>query len=80
MSKILGALVLVVLVGSSITLADEPQKPLVFRDVRIFDGVRTIPRGTVVVKGRAIQTVAGKVDYPEGAIVIDGRARRCCQV
>ncbi|HSS78654.1 MAG TPA: CIA30 family protein, partial [Thermoanaerobaculia bacterium] len=40
--------------------------------VRIFDGSKVIPDGTVVIEGRTIRAVGAKVAVPAGAEVIDG--------
>jgi imidazolonepropionase-like amidohydrolase len=41
-------------------------------NVRVFDGERVIPHGTVVVRGREIAAVGADVKAPAGAEVIDG--------
>lgn len=50
---------------------------LVFRGVRVFDGVRTIASATVVVRGGVIDAVGADVPEPSGAgvEVIDGTGR-----
>ena len=52
--------------------AESPAKPIAIINVRIFDGVRVIPRGTVVIQGRNIAAVGPKVAIPAGAETIDG--------
>ena len=53
--------------------AEAPVKPIAITNVRIFDGTRVIPRGTVILKGRTIAAVGPKVAVPAGAEVIDGK-------
>ena len=50
-------------------------KPVVFEDVRVFDGTRTVPTTTVVVQDGIIKSIAPEVDPPEGAVLIDGRGK-----
>jgi hypothetical protein len=51
---------------------DKTGRPLAITNVRIFDGERMIPRGTVVIWGRTIWQVGEKDKTPSGADVIDG--------
>lgn len=53
-------------------LAAETARPIAITHVRIFDGSKVIPDGTVVIEGRTIRTVGRKVAVPAGAEVIDG--------
>jgi imidazolonepropionase-like amidohydrolase len=55
--------------------SSKPSHVLVFRNVRVFDGKAVIPATNVVVKGRRIVAVGGRVDVPAGATVIDGKGR-----
>jgi imidazolonepropionase-like amidohydrolase len=48
---------------------------LAIRDVRIFDGERIIPEGTVVVRGGKIVAVGADVAIPEGAEIIEGKGQ-----
>jgi hypothetical protein len=43
------------------------ESSLAIRNVRIFDGERIIPEGTVVVRGGKIVAVGADVSVPEGA-------------
>jgi imidazolonepropionase-like amidohydrolase len=53
--------------------AQEAPKPVVITNVRIFDGTRVIPKGTVVFQGRQIKAVGETVAVPKDALeVIDG--------
>ncbi|MDR6993267.1 CIA30 family protein [Luteimonas sp. 3794] len=45
------------------------------RDVRIFDGVDVIERGTVVVRDGLIEAVGAHLAVPDGITVIDGAGR-----
>jgi imidazolonepropionase-like amidohydrolase len=47
-------------------------RPLVFRNVSVFDGVRMLPRGSVVVRNGKVADVGTRGKEPEGAQVIDG--------
>ncbi|HEY0513329.1 MAG TPA: amidohydrolase family protein [Thermoanaerobaculia bacterium] len=47
-------------------------KPVAITNVRVFDGTRVIPRGTVVFVGPRITAVGADVRVPAGAEVIDG--------
>ena len=57
---------------SSSASAQQPSRALVIKNVRIFDGSRVIPTGTVVVEGGKIKSVGKDVAVPDGAEVIDG--------
>ena len=53
--------------------AQEASRPVVITNVRIFDGERVIPRGTVVFQDRRILAVGEKVAIPANAgEVVDG--------
>ena len=54
------------------TLAGVSDGPLIFRNVRVFDGTRVIPNATVIVQKGLISNVGSTVAAPEGASVIDG--------
>jgi imidazolonepropionase-like amidohydrolase len=69
-TKILPTLLLALLMTGG--LAAAAAKPLAITHVRIFDGTKVIPDGTVVVAGRTIVAVGAKVAVPAGAEVIDG--------
>jgi imidazolonepropionase-like amidohydrolase len=58
--------------AACIANAEEPAKPIAIKNVRIFDGSRVIPKGTVVLRGRTIAAAGRKVAIPAGAEVIDG--------
>ncbi|MFY9826762.1 MAG: amidohydrolase family protein [Thermoanaerobaculia bacterium] len=47
-------------------------QPIAITHVRIFDGSRVIPDGTVVFQGRTIRAVGPQAAVPAGAEVIDG--------
>jgi len=49
--------------------------PLVFRGVRVFDGVRTLPPTNVLVRNGLIEAVGPDTDVPEGAQLIDGSGK-----
>jgi len=68
--KILPTLLLALLMTGG--LAADAAKPIAITHVRIFDGSKVIPDGTVVVEGRTIRAVGAKVAVPAGAEVIDG--------
>lgn len=52
--------------------AETSGKPIAITNVRIFDGSKVIPNGTVVLEGRTLAAVGPKVAVPAGAEVIDG--------
>jgi imidazolonepropionase-like amidohydrolase len=52
--------------------AQAPPRDLVIRNVRIFDGVRLIPTGTVIVQGGRITHVGGTSKPLAGAEIVDG--------
>src|SRR3954453_15095215 len=60
------------LAGSFAAAAQDAPRPIVITNVRIFDGTRVIPKGTVVFQGREIKAVGEKVAIPQNAEVIDG--------
>lgn len=49
-----------------------PPRKIAVTNVRIFDGNRVIPRGTVVLRGQTIAAVGKNARAPRGAEVIDG--------
>ncbi len=76
-TKTLPILLLALAITGSLTCtarseAAETAKPIAITHVRIFDGSKVIPDGTVVVEGRTIRAVGPKVAVPAGAVVIDG--------
>ena len=72
-SSMLGFVSLLVVgavVGSII--AQQSEKPLVFRNVDVFDGSRLIPSTTVLVRDGMIRAVGKDIPIPSSAEVIDG--------
>jgi imidazolonepropionase-like amidohydrolase len=57
--------------------APKPADPAVFlvQDVRVFDGERTWPKASVLVRDGRVEAIAVQVDVPVGAQVIDGKGR-----
>ncbi len=47
-------------------------RPLLVRDVRVFDGEAVLPRASVLVEGRRIAAVGPDLAVPPGAEVVDG--------
>src|SRR6185295_10730772 len=70
---ILLAVALALTWSATASAAEATVKPIAITNVRIFDGTRLIPRGTVVIKGRTIAAVGPRVAVPAGAEVIDGK-------
>jgi len=68
----LPALALAGSLAVGIAVQSGPPKPIAITNVRIFDGVRVIPRGTVVFQGREIKAVGKSAAVPRDAEVIDG--------
>jgi imidazolonepropionase-like amidohydrolase len=66
------ALVAALALVACVAKAQEPAKSIAIKNVRIFDGSRVIPKGTVVLRGRTIAAAGPKVTVPAGAEVIDG--------
>lgn len=58
--------------AGSVGAARAAEKSFAITNVRIFDGERVIPKGTVVVRGREIVAAGADVKAPAGAEVIDG--------
>jgi imidazolonepropionase-like amidohydrolase len=52
--------------------AQDPTTPYAIINVRIFDGTRVIPKGTIVFQGNRIAAVGAGVLPPRGAEIIDG--------
>ena len=71
------ALSAIILAGSlAVTgCAREESGPVAITNVRIFDGERVIPRGTVVFAGGRIVAAGEQAATPAGARVIDGAGR-----
>ncbi len=61
--------------ASAAAWSQDGRKPLVLRDVRLFDGERVVPRASVVVEGGVIRQVGRDVRPPTGAEVIDGAGK-----
>jgi imidazolonepropionase-like amidohydrolase len=61
-----------VLAGSFVAGAAAQTAPVAITNVRIFDGTRVIPKGTVVFQGDRIAAVGEHVQPPRGAEVVDG--------
>ncbi|MFL6263710.1 MAG: amidohydrolase family protein [Thermoanaerobaculia bacterium] len=61
-----------ILAGSFVPGASAQTVPVAITNVRIFDGTRVIPKGTVVFQGDRIAAVGEHVLPPRGAEVIDG--------
>jgi imidazolonepropionase-like amidohydrolase len=55
--------------------AESVEPSLAIHHVRIFDGERLIPEGTVVVRGGKIVAVGADVSPPQGAELIDGQGQ-----
>lgn len=53
-------------------LAQESSKPLVIRNVRIFDGSRVLAEDTVIIRNGKIAKIGKKLAVPADAQVIDG--------
>jgi imidazolonepropionase-like amidohydrolase len=66
---------LLLLAISSTVVGAETDRPIVFKDVRVFDGVKTVPTATVVVQGGIIKSIDSEIDPPGWAIVINGRGK-----
>ncbi|HKC89060.1 MAG TPA: hypothetical protein VKG02_23960 [Blastocatellia bacterium] len=47
-------------------------RPVVIKNVRIFDGSTAIPTGAVIIEGGKIKSVGKTADPPDGAEIIDG--------
>jgi imidazolonepropionase-like amidohydrolase len=61
-----------VLAGSFVSRAQAQTVPVAITNVRIFDGTRVIPKGTVVFQGDRIAAEGENVLPPRGADVVDG--------
>ena len=55
------------------TRSGAAERPLAFRDVAVFDGLKLIPQSTVVVEGGKIAAVGTRIAIPRNAEVIDGK-------
>ena len=59
--------------GTSASRSDPSAARLAFKNVRVFDGRKIIPRCTVVVEGPKIIAVGNRVAVPAGAEVVEGK-------
>jgi imidazolonepropionase-like amidohydrolase len=57
------------------TAQNRPSAAVVIKDVRIFDGDKIIPSGTVVIKDGKIAALGQGIAVPPGATVIDGHGK-----
>jgi len=55
--------------------ASEVRKPIIIKDVRVFDGEKVLTRTTVVVEGGKIAAVGEKISIPPDAEVIAGEGK-----
>ena len=60
------------LAGSFVSGASAQTVPVAITNVRVFDGTRVIPKGTVILQDGRIAAVGENVFPPKGANVIDG--------
>ena len=60
---------------SQVMKADETRKVMAIRDVRIFDGTKVIPRGTVLFSKGIIAAVGTEIKIPQGAEIVEGYGR-----
>lgn len=51
------------------------ERPLVIKEVRIFDGFKLIPQASLLVEGNRIKYLGQNILIPEGAEVIEGRGK-----
>ncbi len=65
-----GAILSIAIAG---TRAADRERPVVFKDVAVFDGLKLIPKSTVVIQGTKIAAVGTKIAVPKGAEIIDGQ-------
>lgn len=54
---------------------DKTQKVTAIRDVRIFDGTKAIPRGSVLFSNGVVTAVGTDIRIPQGAEIIEGFGR-----
>lgn len=71
LTAVLAALVL--FPGTSVSRSARPAARLAFKDVRVFDGQKIIPRCTVVIEGPKIIAVGKKIRVPAGAEIVEGK-------
>src|SRR5688572_3119022 len=66
-------LIFCALVG--VTTGLQSEKPLVFRNVDVFDGSRLFRGTTVLVRDGIVRAVGQDIEVPSGAEVIDGKGK-----
>lgn len=54
---------------------DKTEKVTAIRDVRIFDGIKVIPRGSVLFSNGVITAVGTDIRIPQGAEIVEGFGR-----
>jgi imidazolonepropionase-like amidohydrolase len=69
------ASLLVLLALSGSVPAQQSEKPLVFRNVDVFDGSRVIRRTTVLVRDGMVRSIGRDIPIPSFAEVIDGQGK-----
>ncbi len=69
------AALVVLLLATLPIAAQQPDKPLVFRNVDVFDGARMIRNTNVIVRDGMIRAVGANLTIPASAQVIDGKGK-----
>lgn len=69
---VLGLALVLIAAGDLSMYAAEVLKPIVIKDVRLFDGEKVLARATVVIEGAKIAALGEKISIPPDAEVIAG--------
>src|ERR1035438_4625024 len=60
---------------AALSAALSASRPLVFRNARVFDGTRLIPKADVLVRDGRVEAVGPNISVPADAQVIDGNGK-----
>ena len=63
------------MLAGQVAAGTEPGGLLIFRDARVFDGARVLPRASVLVRNGRVVAIGQEIKAPDGASVIDAQGK-----